>query len=569
MASGAGPQDDCGEPTATLAEVDILSELAVRPRRAADHERENQALASLAKEMARKPRNMLQKLVETAVELCNAHTAGISLLEGNVFRWEAVAGVFAAYRNGTMPREASPCGVCIDRDATQLMHLADRCFPALRNEPRFVEALLIPFHFQGAPIGTVWIVSHTSDRRFDREDERLVRSLAEFASAGWQLWKSYDLAEQQSRRKDEFLAMLGHEIRNPLAAIVNAAGVLRVDVATDRARRMVEVVTRQAQDLSRMVNDLMDLSRITQGTLDLQAKPLELGALLTDIVDTARPDIERRRHRVFTEMPPEPVWLHADRGRLRQIVGNLIDNAAKYTPDGGEIWVTAERTGDHVSIMVRDTGIGIPPERLGNVFNLFWQVNRSSQRSAGGLGLGLTLVRSLAELHGGTVAATSDGIGKGSKFTVLLPALSSSPATEPPPRSPSSPDLGPPRRILLVEDNEDVANGLSITLALDGHSVRVATDGRSALQALSAFEPHIVLLDVGLPDMDGYEVARCMRQACERADLMIITLSGYGQEQDRRLSREAGCDVHLVKPTEVETLRDLFRRSASATSELQ
>ena len=278
MASGASPQDDCGEPTATLAEVDILSELAVRPRRAADHERENQALASLAKEMARKPRNMLQKLVETAVELCNAHTAGISLLEGNVFRWEAVAGVFAAYRNGTMPREASPCGVCIDRDATQLMHLADRCFPALRNEPRFVEALLIPFHFQGAPIGTVWIVSHTSDRRFDREDERLVRSLAEFASAGWQLWKSYDLAEQQSRRKDEFLAMLGHEIRNPLAAIVNAAGVLRVDVATDRARRMVDVVTRQAQDLSRMVNDLMDLSRITQGTLDLQAKPLELGA---------------------------------------------------------------------------------------------------------------------------------------------------------------------------------------------------------------------------------------------------------------------------------------------------
>ena len=173
MASGAGPQDDCGEPTATLAEVDILSELAVRPRRAADHERENRALASLAKEMARKPRNMLQKLVETAVELCNAHTAGISLLEGNVFRWEAVAGVFAAYRNGTMPREASPCGVCIDRDATQLMHLAERCFPALRNEPRFVEALLIPFHFQGAPIGTVWIVSHTSERMFDLFPGRL------------------------------------------------------------------------------------------------------------------------------------------------------------------------------------------------------------------------------------------------------------------------------------------------------------------------------------------------------------------------------------------------------------
>ena len=359
MAEASPPRrsDNTGEPTATLAEVDILAQLDARPPRPPDYEKETRALAGLAAELARNPRNMLQKLVETAVELCNADTAGLSLLEGEIFRWEAVAGVFASFRNGTMPRAASPCGVCIDRNATQLMHLADRFFPALRTEPPFVEALLIPFHVQGAPIGTVWIVSHSAARTFDREDERLVRNLAQFASAGWQLWNAYELTAREGRRKDEFLAMLGHELRNPLAAVVNATAVLRSEATTELTHRMIDVVARQTQDLTRMVDGLLDMSRITQGKLELQPEPLELAPVLAHVVASVRPYIERRRHRLSVQVPPEPIWLNADRVRLAQIVANLLDNAAKYTPDGGDIWLTAERTAEGVSLIVRDTGI--------------------------------------------------------------------------------------------------------------------------------------------------------------------------------------------------------------------
>jgi signal transduction histidine kinase/ActR/RegA family two-component response regulator len=553
-----------GQPTATLAEVDILSELTGRQRRPPDYEREDRALAALATEMAHNPRNLLQKLVETAVDLCNADTAGISLLEGDLFRWEAVAGVFASSRHGTMPREASPCGVCIDRNATQLMHLADRCFPALRNEPRFVEALLIPFHVDGEPVGTVWIVSHSFERTFDREDERLVRNLAQFASAGWQLWKSLERAEEASHRKDEFLAMLGHELRNPLAAILNSTRVLRADASTDRARLSVDVVTRQAQDLTRMVDGLLDMSRITQGKLELQSQPLELAPVLADAVETARLQIERRRHQVSLDVPPETIWLHADRLRLTQIVANLIDNAVKYTPEPGHIWVSAARTDDRVSVTVRDTGIGIPPEQLRGIFDLFKQLDRAPEHPGAGIGLGLALVRSLAGMHGGTVEATSDGPGQGSQFTLRLPVWLGSLPADPPETPVASDVVETPRRILVVEDNDDVAQSLSMTLALDGHSVAVARDGRAALQALQAFQPDVVLLDVGLPDMNGYEVARQIRAADNGSHPTIITLSGYGQPEDRRQSDQAGCDDHLVKPVDPDALRDLFRRASSA-----
>src|SRR5437763_5244488 len=279
-------------PTATLEEVDIRAELLSRPARNSDYRREDAAFAVLAKEMSENPRNMLQKLVETAVQLCDADTAGISLLEGDVFRWEAVAGVFASSRNGTMPRSASPCGVCIERDATQLMHLADRCFPALRAEPPFVEALLIPFRVQGRPIGTVWIVAHREDRKFDRADERVVRILSDFASAGWQLWNASKVTEDASRRKDVFLAILGHELRNPLAAIASASEILtRVHVSDGPGGRAAAVVARQSRQLTRMADDLLDLARISQGKLELKKQRVELRAVVADAIEGARASI--------------------------------------------------------------------------------------------------------------------------------------------------------------------------------------------------------------------------------------------------------------------------------------
>ena len=563
--------DDADQPTATLGDVDISSELWTRSVRRPDYERENRAFASLALEMSKNPRNMLQKLVEVAVELCRAGTAGISLLEGDVFRWEAVAGVFASYRNGTMPRTASPCGICIDRDASELMHLPDRCFPALRADPRFVEALLIPFHFQDRPVGTVWIVAHSEERKFDRTDERVLRALSEFASAGWQMWKARDTAEEASRRKDEFLAMLGHELRNPLAAIVSAVGILTRKGAPGGSQRAVEILLRQSHHLTRMVEDLVDLCRISQGKLALKREQVELKSVVADAVETTRERIERRGHQLSVELPPEPIWLEADALRLAQVLTNLLDNAAKYTPEKGQIQLRTWRENDQLLVSVRDTGIGIPRERLDSVFNLFEQLGSSLDPSAHGLGVGLSLVRGVVELHGGSIVAASEGVGTGSEFTLRLP-LSPKPLTAAVPSEPPTSVALPPSRILLVEDHEDLAESLSLSLSFDGHSVRAARDGPSALEALKSFEPDIVLLDLGLPGMDGYEVARQMRGRCKDA-ITIVALTGYGQDHGRRQTAAAGFDAHLVKPIELDELRHLLadraaigRRSGALTT---
>jgi signal transduction histidine kinase len=410
--------------TATLEEVDIREELLSRPVRKPDYESEDRAFAALASEMAENPRNMLQKLVEMAVELCHADTAGISLLEGDVFRWEAVAGVFASSRNGTMPRAASPCGVCIERDTTQLMHLADRCFPALRAEPPFVEALLVPFRVQGQPVGTVWIVAHQCDRKFDRSDERVVRILSDFASAGWQLWKASKAAEEANCRKDSFLAVLGHELRNPLGAIVSASDLMMKMPLEGACARAVAVVARQGRHLTRLVDDMLDLSRIGEGKLELKKQRVELRAVVDDAVEIARASIERNTHELSQALPAEPIWLEADPERLGQLLSNLLINAAKYTPAGGRIRLSAERRDGQVLISVQDNGIGIAREQLDGIFNMFEQLGTSVERSGGGLGIGLALVRRLAEMHGGSVVSMSAGIGKGSQFEVRLPAAS-------------------------------------------------------------------------------------------------------------------------------------------------
>jgi signal transduction histidine kinase/ActR/RegA family two-component response regulator len=544
--------DTSAGPTATLAEIDIRSELASRSPRLPDAEALDRALAVLAGEMTENPRSMLQRLVETALDLCRADTAGLSLLEGDAFRWEAVAGAFASYRDGTMPRVASPCGVCIDQNVTQLMHLPDRHFPALRAEPRFVEALLIPFQVRGRPVGTVWVVSHTDARKFDREDERVVRTLAQFAAAGWQLWNALEAAEEAGRRKDEFVAMVGHELRNPLAAICNAAHILQ-EVDTAGHATAVQVVARQSQHLARVAHDLLDLSRIGRDKLVLQPGPVELQTVVAAAVETAQSQIARRGQMLSVELPGAPMWLMGDAVRLSQMLSNLLDNAAKYTPPGGQIWVSARTFDGRIEITVRDTGIGIPADKLSAVFDLFAQLDSS----AGGLGLGLALVRDLAGRHGGSVEATSEGPGLGSQFTVRLPSLAA-PDASPPPAVLKTARMPNPRRLLIVEDHPDVAESLALILRCDDHEVRIAHDGPAALQVLNKFKPDVVLLDVGLPGMDGYQVARRMREETLHSKLTIIALSGYGQTEDHSQSMQAGCDAHLVKPVHPNLLRSML-----------
>src|SRR5688572_30606308 len=401
--------DPAGAPTATLDDVDILAALKVRPRRASRLAEEHQAFRVLAAEMAANPRNMLQRLVEVAVDLCDAHTSGISLLEGDVFRWEAVAGVFAAARGGTMPRDQSPCGVCIDRDATQLMHLADRCFPALLAEPRFVEALLIPFHINGKPVGTVWVVSHTEDRKFDQEDERIIRELSLFASAGWQLLQTSEALADRNRQKDDFIATLGHELRNPLGAIVAATALLQQRTATDEgALRALDIIARQSQHMTRLADDLLDVARIESGQLELERRVVDVRALVAETLEARRAQIERRRHSLNVELGTDPVLMEADPVRLAQVVSNLLDNAAKYTPEDGNITVALSVEGDEAVVAVSDNGFGIPPAEAKRIFEPFAQLADSHHASAGGVGLGLALVKRLTELHDGNVKVDSD-----------------------------------------------------------------------------------------------------------------------------------------------------------------
>ena len=412
-----------GVSLAPLASVDILNELSSRPRRTARIEEEHRAFTLLAAEMAANPRNMLQKLVELAVDVCDAHTAGISLLDGDLFRWEAVAGVLASARGGTMSREESPCGVCIDRNTTQLMHLPDRAFPALPPEPRFVEAMFIPFHSHGVPIGTVWLVSHNNDRKFDREDERFVLQLSQFASASWLMLRASEQLAQLNRRKDEFLAMLGHELRSPLGGIFTATALVSARVGDDAvATSAVAMISRQSRHLQRLADDLLDMARIESGKLQLDRQTVDARAIVIDSVAAHRLQIERRRQALTLELGDEPIVIEADPTRLAQIVSNLVDNASKYTTESGRIAVSLSKEDGQVVVMVRDSGVGIPLDHATQIFEPFSQLS-NARKSNGGIGLGLALVKSLTEMHGGTVTVASNGQNEGSCFSIRLPIV--------------------------------------------------------------------------------------------------------------------------------------------------
>jgi PAS domain S-box-containing protein len=366
--------------------------------------------------------------------------------------------------------------------------------------------------------------------------------------------------QEADRRKDEFLAMLAHELRNPLAPIRNAVQVMRMMDTPDRQLHWArDVIDRQVEDLTHLVDDLLDVSRITQGKVTLKKERVDLESVVTRAVETSRPLIDARNHRFTITLPPETVQLEGDLTRLGQVVSNLLNNAAKYTEEGGEIWLAAEREGDELVLRVKDTGIGIPAETLPHVFDLFSQADRSLDRSQGGLGIGLTLVRSLVEMHGGKVEALSDGPGRGSQFIVRLP---SRPEDAQESRVIASSDGAAVKsasyRILVVDDNIDSAESLALLLRLYGHEVRMAHDGPESIEAARSFNPQIVLLDIGLPGMSGYEVAEKLRAERGANQLLLVALTGYGREEDRRRALESGFDHHIVKPIDPDVLHRLI-----------
>jgi signal transduction histidine kinase/ActR/RegA family two-component response regulator len=373
-------------------------------------------------------------------------------------------------------------------------------------------------------------------------------------------------AESANRAKDDFLAMLGHELRNPLAPILAALHLMKLRGSNaDVAER--EIIERQVQHLVRLVDDLLDVARITRGKIELDRAPIEIAEVVAKAVELSRPILEQRQHHMELSVPRRGLRVLGDEHRLAQVVSNLLTNAAKYTPQGGHVSVSAARQGEHIVLRVVDDGVGMSPDLLATLFDLFVQAPQSMARSDGGLGLGLAIVRNLVTLHGGQVRATSEGPGRGSTLEVCLPLHQ---AEHSAPRSTRgvAPGhelvVGRGHRVLIVDDNVDAADLLAESLRLVGYDTRTAYDGRTALQAAESLAPHVVLLDLGLPLMDGYQVAQRLGELPGTAGARLVAVTGYGQPSDRDRSRQAGFDEHLVKPVQLDQIRSLLERLLSS-----
>lgn len=362
------------------------------------------------------------------------------------------------------------------------------------------------------------------------------------------------------RRKDQFLAMLSHELRNPLGPILNAVQLLQLQKGENSVQqKALAIIERQVGQLTRLVGDLMEVSRAITGRIQLCQEQVAVSGIVQHAVETARPLIDQRRHELTVSLPPDPIWLHADASRLEQVVTNLLTNAAKYTNEGGHIWLSVRQEGDKAVLRVRDTGLGIAPAFLPHVFDLFTQAQRSSDRSQGGLGIGLTLAKRLVEMHGGTIGVSST-LGQGSEFVVSLvvcPPEAMSLKTQPPPTEIAKP-AGSALRVLVVDDNLDAANALKMLVEEAGHLVRMAHTGPTALAAALDDRPDVMLLDIGLPELDGFEVAKRIRQEPLLHDIVLVAVTGYRQAADRQRIQEAGFDHYLVKPADFEKVRQIL-----------
>jgi PAS domain S-box-containing protein len=427
----------------------------------------------------------------------------------------------------------------------------------LLRELRLSSYISVPLAARGRILGVLTLATAESARQYTASDLLMAGDLAYRAAIAVENAQLYAQLREADRLKDEFLAMLAHELRNPLAPVRNALHVLKLPAADgevlQQARNLAE---RQVQHMARLLDDLLDVSRISRGRIELHNELVDVTSLITRTVEAIRSLIEERRHELTVSLPPEPLRVLGDATRLEQVLTNLLNNAAKYTDPGGHIWMSAEREADEVVLRVRDTGIGISADMLPKIFDLFVQAERRLDRSQGGVGIGLTLVHKLVKMHGGSITASSAGPGRGSEFTVRLPILSGEAAGEPA-RHSDGQDLAelPHRRVLVVDDNQDAADSLALLLRLAGQDAWTAYDGPSALVRAREFRPEVVFLDIGMPGMDGYEVARQLRASPELPGIKLVALTGWGQEEDRRRSAEAGFDRHMVKPVEPEALR--------------
>ena len=452
-------------------------------------------------------------------------------------------------------------------DAMQLAMGTGERISLLRPDPEgegdSIYCLAFPLKSRGRTTAVVALLRDEASPNFSSNDVIMAAAFSSRAAIALENAVLHDELQAADQQKNSFLSMLAHELRNPLAPLRNASHLLGMRAPDQPDLQWIrEVIDRQVVQMVRLVDDLLDISRITQGKIRLQCEPVELATVVAHAVEASQPLIDARQHALNVSLPDQPVWIHGDLARLAQVLTNLLNNAAKYTEDGGQIWLSAGTTNDTAVISVRDSGNGIPPHMIQAIFDLFTQVDRTLDRSQGGLGIGLTLVRQLTEMHGGTVTARSDGPGTGAEFTVQLPVIA---AVEGEPGESAIPGetVAWQATILVVDDNVDSADTMCRLLQADGHRVHVAYDGQTGLAAAQEHEPSIILLDIGLPGMDGYSVARRLRELPRTRGALLIAMTGYGQHTDEQQARDAGFNHHLIKPVEFETLSAILSSAKS------
>jgi PAS domain S-box-containing protein len=517
--------------------------------------------------------SVLRIIAEEARRILGAHRAVASLTVGEdcaqATNAVSTSGEHERWRESSVPSlvERACAEVCRTNRPLRLTRAELENHPAWQSVSGEREAypplrgwMAAPLISRGGKNLGLIRVSDKDDGDFSESEEAALAQLAHIASVAIENARLYGELREQDRRKDEFLALLAHELRNPLAPLRNGLHVMRLagsdPGAAAQARAMME---RQLGHMVRLIDDLLDVSRISRNKMELRLSRVLLADVISSAVETARPAVEEAGHELTVLLSPEPVHLDADLTRLAQVFGNLLSNSAKYTPRGGHIWLSAAQRGEDVVVSVRDNGIGIPAESLRSIFDMFSQVDRSIERSTGGLGIGLALVKGLVEMHGGSVTVESPGLGQGSTFTVRLPALEERAQAAPETQGDEGPRADrPKRRILVVDDNRDSAISMAMMLKLTGNEVRTAHDGIEAVEVAAEFRPQVILMDVGMPRLNGYEATHRIRQQPWGRPVTIIALTGWGQEGDKLHSQAAGCNAHLVKPVNLPDLERLL-----------
>jgi signal transduction histidine kinase/ActR/RegA family two-component response regulator len=510
---------------------------------------------------------LLDILVEEALQLAGAENgvSGLRTPEGMTCQRYFMKGKPMLLSYCWPPKHGLPGWVLVNKRPYLTNDAATdgQIVPELRDQFGVREALSIPIlDVRGEVLGFFELHNRKGGGGFTPTDQEQLVAVSQAAAIAIQnalafrkLQQAEAALKEADRRKDEFLATLAHELRNPLAPIRNALQIMRLcDNDPQTVERVRGVMERQLQHMVRLIDDLLDVSRITRNRLELRRERVELSRVVQAAVETARPLIDSREQRLTVTLPTEPISLDADLTRLAQVFANLLNNAAKYTRAKGEIWLTVLRRPSEVVVTVRDNGIGFTQEQRARLFQMFTQASASPDQAQSGLGIGLALARGLVEMHGGTIEASSNGPGLGSEFTVRLPAPSRVDAqgAEGAPIEKAQPHER--RRILVVDDNRDAAESLAMMLQLLRHEVRVAHDGVEAIEATAAFRPEVVLLDIGMPRMNGYEAARHIRKQPGGDQVVLIALTGWGQAADKQLAMEAGFDLHLTKPVDPSLL---------------